>query len=294
MTSGLALLKEIQDSCTDAERKIADHLIENPKTAVFCTIAELANQAGSNPSAAIRLCKRAGLSGYRELQLLLTKDLYSQDSGQDDSEDSPQLAVELDSNLSVESIAQAVVLKTKEALDRALSLVHPDTIESASALILKARSVAILGAGASANVAYDFFQKLTRIGIVATFSFDADVQTSIACGLDKRDVSVAFSYSGRTETTNASALEAKKSGAALIVVTSVGSSPLEKMAQLVVQVPKTEPLLRTGASLSRSTQLAIVDILYTTIVCRSIENSIPRLERSMKAVHNTSRRDYLA
>jgi DNA-binding MurR/RpiR family transcriptional regulator len=294
MTGGLALLKEIVASCTEAERKIADHLIDNPKTAVFCTIAELAHQAGSNPSAAIRLCKRAGLSGYRELQLLLTKDLYSQDSGQDNPDDSPQLAIELDSSLSVETIAQAVVLKTKEALDRALSLINPGVIENAAALILKARSVAILGAGASANVAYDFFQKLTRIGIVANFSFDADVQTSIACGLDERDVSVAFSYSGRTEATNASALEAKKSGAALIVVASVGSNPLEKMAQLVLQVPKTEPLLRTGASLSRSTQLAIVDILYTAIVCRSIERSIPRLERSMKAVHNKAHADETA
>ncbi len=286
MTSGIALLKEIQPSCTEAERKIADHLILNPKTAVFCTIAELANQAKSNPSAAIRLCKRAGLSGYRELQILLTKDIYEQAGAEE-----PQQTIELDSSLSVDSIARTVIAKTKDAIDRVLSLVNPTAIESAASKILAARSVTVLGSGASGNVAYDFFQKLTRIGIVCSFSFDAGVQTSIACGLEEGDVAVAFSYSGRTITTNASAREAKRSKAELISITSVGNSPLEKLSDIVLQVPNTEPIMRTGASLSRATQLVLVDILYATIVCRSIEKSIPRIERSMKAVHDKANID---
>jgi len=280
MTNGIALLKEIQPSCTEAERKIAEHLINNPKTAVFCTIAELANQAQSNPSAAIRLCKRAGLSGYRELQILLTRSLYAQEDLEE-----PQQTIELDSGLTVETIAQTVIAKTKDAIERVLALVNPGSVESVARAILEARSVTVFGVGASANVAYDFFQKLTRIGIVCSFSFDADNQTSIACGLDSGDVAVAFSYSGRTESTNASAREAKRSGATLVSVTGVGNNPLEKISDYVLRVPITEPLMRTGASLSRATQLVLVDILFTTIVCRSIERSIPRIERSMKAVH---------
>src|SRR5512145_1754509 len=103
MTSGVALLREIVDSCTESERKIAEYLIENPKTAVFCTIAELARQADTNPPAVIRLCKRAGLSGYRELQILLTRDLYSNPGA---VADEPPPAFELDSSQSVEVIAK--------------------------------------------------------------------------------------------------------------------------------------------------------------------------------------------
>lgn len=289
MTSGLALLKEIRGSCTDSELTIADFLINNPKTALLCTISELAVQAGGNPSAAMRLCKRAGLSGYRELQLLLAKDVYAQGDSQADD---PAPPIELDSALSVEAIAEAVVSKTREALERSLALMKPEAVERAARAILAARSVAVFGAGASANVAYDFFQKLTRIGIVASFSFDADIQISSACGLSPDDLAVAFSYSGRTASTLASASEAKRSGATLVSVTGVGPNPLERRADVALYVPRTEPLLRTGASLSRTTQLALVDVLFTTVVCRSIDRSLPRLERSMRAVHALQDKDY--
>ena len=69
MIGGLSLLREIIDSCAGAERKAAEHILAEPRTAVFCTVAELARRAGTSPPAVVRLCKRAGLSGFRELQL---------------------------------------------------------------------------------------------------------------------------------------------------------------------------------------------------------------------------------
>jgi len=282
MTSGVALLREIVDSCTESERKIAEYLIENPKTSVFCTIAELARQADTNPPAVIRLCKRAGLSGYRELQILLTRDLYATT---DQADEEPPPAFELDSSQSVDAIARTIVSRTTDAVERVLSLLNTSAVEEAATAILGARRVAIFGVGASANVAYDLYQKLSRIGVPCSFAFDADVQVSIACGLGGSDAAVAVSYSGRSAHTVTIVEEAKRSGARLIGITSVGQSPLSRLADTALYVPATEPLLRTGASLSRATQLVMVDILYATIICRSIEVSIPRLERSLKAVH---------
>lgn len=282
MTSGVALLREILESCTESERKIAEYLIENPKTAVFCTIAELARQADTNPPAVIRLCKRAGLSGYRELQILLTRDLYA---NAETANEEPPPAFELDSNQSVETIAKTIVSRTTDAIERVLSLLNTGAVEETAAAMLAARSVAIFGVGASANVAYDLYQKLSRIGIPCSFSFDADVQMTVACGMTAADVAVAISYSGKSAHTIAIAEEAKRSGARLVGIMSVGQSALSKMSDIVLNVPTTEPLLRTSASLSRATQLVMVDILYATVICRSIEQSIPRLERSLKAVH---------
>lgn len=282
MTGGVALLREIVESCTDSERKIAEYLIGNPKTAVFCTIAELARQADTNPPAVIRLCKRAGLSGYRELQILLTRDLYALPES---SAEEPPPAFELDSSQSADIIARTIVARTSAAVERVLSLINTGALEQAAAAVLGARSVAIFGVGASANVAYDLYQKLSRIGIPSSFSFDVDIQISVACGLSPADVAIAVSYSGKSVHTLTTAKESKSSGAKLIGITSVGPSPLSKTADIVLNVPATEPLLRTGASLSRATQLVMVDILFATIICRSIESSLPRLQRSLRAVH---------
>ena len=282
MTGGVALLREIIDSCTYSERKIAEYLVTNPKTAVFCTIAELARQADTNPPAIIRLCKRANLSGYRELQILLTRDLYSAPGYEAEA---PSPALELDSGQSVEAIAKTVVSRTTAAIERVLSLINAAAVEDATAALLGARSVAIFGVGASANVAYDLYQKLSRIGIPCSFAFDADVQISVACGMTPEDAAIAISYSGKSTHTVAIAEEAKRSGARLIGLTRVGQSALSKLADVVLSVPATEPMVRTSSSLSRATQLVMVDILYATVICRSIERSVPLLERSLKAVH---------
>ncbi|MDP3178890.1 MAG: MurR/RpiR family transcriptional regulator, partial [Spirochaetaceae bacterium] len=144
MTSGIALLKEILESCSDAERKAADHILAQPRTAVFCTIAELARRAETSAPAVVRLCKRAGLSGYRELQLLLARDLYAPAGAEE-----PAPAFELDSSRTIEDIAANVVDRTKEALDRVFSLVRSRAVEEAVAILGSARSVAAFGVGAS-------------------------------------------------------------------------------------------------------------------------------------------------
>jgi RpiR family carbohydrate utilization transcriptional regulator len=282
MTSGVALLREILDSCAGTERKVAEFLLAEPRTAVFCTVAELARRAETSPPAVVRLCKRAGLSGYRELQLLLARDLYS---GTESGEVGP--AFELDSGQSVETIARNTVDRSKEALDRVLALLNPQAIEETAAAIAAARSVLVFGLGASGLVAYDLAIKLSRLGIPCTFSFDSHVQIASACGLDSRDVAVAISYSGRTSSVVQAAEEAKQSGARVAAITCLGASPLARLTDILLAIPTTEPIFRQGASLSRSTQLVVVDILYGVLVSRNIERAIPLIERSMRATHGS-------
>jgi DNA-binding MurR/RpiR family transcriptional regulator len=281
MTSGIAVLREILDSCAGAERKVAEFLIAEPRTAVFCTVAELARRAQSSPPAVVRLCKRAGLSGYRELQILLARDLYAS-SGADEE---PTPAFELDSGLSVEAIAENAVERTKDALDRVLTILKPQSVEEAAREIAAARSVTAFGQGASGVVAYDLSQKLSRLGIICNFSFDPHIQITSACGLSDKDLAIAISYSGKTPSIVRAAEEAKRSGAKVLAIAGMRTNPLSKIADILLPIPATEPIFRQGASLSRSAQLLVIDILYNVLVSRNIERAIPLIERSMRATH---------
>lgn len=286
MTSGVALLREILSSCTEAERKAAEYLLSEPKTAVFCTVAELARRADTSPPAVVRLCKRAGLSGYRELQLLFARDLYVPATPEEPAPD-----FELDSTRTIEELSAELVERSKGSLDRVLALVKPEAYEAVAAAVIGARSIAAFGVGASGLVAYDLSQKLVRIGVPCSFAFDEHTQIAAACGLSDRDLAIAVSYSGRTASVLECAEEAKASGARLVAITSAGSNPLAKLSDLVLATPATESLFRLGASLSRTTQLLVVDILYYTLVSRNIEMTMPRVERSMKATHRPERKD---
>jgi Transcriptional regulators len=283
MTSGVAVLREILESCAGAERRVAEYLINDPRTAVFCTIAELARRAETSPPTVVRLCKRAGLSGYRELQILLSRDLYAGSAAE-----GPSPAFDLDSSLSVETIATSAVERTKEAIDRILPILNLESLSQAAAAISAARSVAAFGVGASGIVAYDLSQKLSRLGIVCNFALDPHTQIVTACGLTALDVAVVVSYSGETRQVVRAAQEAKGSGAKIVAISGMKSSPIARLADILLAIPATEAIFRQGASLSRTTQLLVVDILYGVLVSHNIERAMPLIERSMRATHDSA------
>ncbi|MEN6477844.1 MAG: SIS domain-containing protein, partial [Rectinema sp.] len=112
-----------------------------------------------------------------------------------------------------------------------------------------------------------------------------------ACGLGAQDIAIAVSYSGRTASVVQAAEEARTSGARLIAVTTLGQNPLAHIADILLPIPVTESVFRQGASLSRSTQLVVIDILYASLVSRNIERVIPLIERSMRATHPSEKKD---
>ncbi len=64
------------------------------------------------------------------------------------------------------------------------------------------------------------------------------------------------------------AQKAKQSGATVIAITRIGGNSLSKLSDQVLAVPDSEALYRQGASLSRLSQLVVVDILYSCLIAR--------------------------
>lgn len=278
MTSAVALIKEILDSCSEAERKVANLILSEPRVAVFFSATEVAQRAGTNPPAVVRLCKRAGLSGYRELQVLCTRDLYALDPAATEPVETPP-------ENDVGYIVQSVFRRTKDALDRTLALQKTESLENAAKAIVAARNLLLVGTGSSGLVAYDFSEKLTMIGLSCLHHYDSHLMIAAACALRPTDVAFCISYSGETDTTIRAAREAKRAGAFIITLTTMNGNPLSRLADLALVVPDTGSPIRLGTSISRGTQLAVADALYGIIVSQTYERSITMLEASFKAIH---------
>ncbi|MBP7095112.1 MAG: MurR/RpiR family transcriptional regulator [Spirochaetia bacterium] len=283
MTGALALLREILGTCTEAERKAAEFVLADPAAAALYTVAELARRADTSPPAVVRLCHKAGLSGYRELQLLLARDLCAPGGPPGSCPDPSPSSIG-----SVSALAADAVDRAKGALERVLALLKPEAYESAAATLSRARSAAAFGTGSSSLVAYDLAQKLARAGIPCSFSFDADMQVASACGLRSDDVAVAVSYSGHTGPVLRAVEEAKRSGARVIAVTVQGSSPLVRLADALLPIPAIEAGFHPGTPLSRITQTLVIDILYAVLLARDSARTLPLVERSMAAARERS------
>jgi DNA-binding MurR/RpiR family transcriptional regulator len=86
------------------------------------------------------------------------------------------------------------------------------------------------------------------------------------------------------------AANVKKQGAKIVSLTRDTDNPLRRMADVPLVVPVTEGIYRTGAMVSRITQLAVVDMLYSLLIVKDLDGARSSLERTAEAVHPPYRR----
>jgi DNA-binding MurR/RpiR family transcriptional regulator len=275
------LLEKLAQSKTPSERKIATYLLSNKKEALNMTILELAKNADTSTAAIIRFCKRLDLKGYPELKIALAKEVFSIDETLNDK---VSTTLEYSKKASLTEISDNILLLTKNAIENLSKTINPDSLEKVINKIKTCRSIQILGTGASGIVGKDLHQKFCRLGYLSIFNEDTELQTISACSATKEDVVFAISYSGEHKAVIKAANEARKNDAFIIAITRFKKTEISKLADICLYVPDVESLYREGASLSRISQLLIVDILYQTLITSDYDQSFKLLHRTWESI----------
>lgn len=279
INSALAAIHARLDSLSGSERKVADYVISEPKKTLHLNVAELSRQSGASQASVVRFCKRLGLGSYADFKLRLARDVFQEN----DERFMPDL--DLESGAGAEEAIENVVAMTERGLALLGSTLDPRAVETAAGRVLAASMTALFGVGASGIVAYDFLQKLLRIGLPASFSMDSDLQVTMASSLRQTDVAFVVSYSGENLAMIEVARQARERGACVISLTMDGKTSLSSLADIRLAVPSSERIYRKAAVTSRINQLTVIDILYTIIVSRNLDLSIAAIERTMRATH---------
>ena len=285
MASISYLLQESFPDCSPSEQQAAQFILERPAQAMRCNISELAEQAQVSTAAIIRLCKRLHIDGFNNLKLMLAEDVYSPEAAADFL---PDFNFKSDSPL--ETISATLIQTAINNFNNVGKLLNEKTLFNTIALILKARSIQIGGIGASAVAAMDLYQKLTRLGICALFNQETHMQLTAAATLLPNDVFFAFSYSGETNDILLPVQLAKERNVQVVAVTRVGENSLSKLADFIFAIPDTESLSRHGATISRMNQLLIIDILYTALITRAMEQSLENIARTRKVISELNKK----
>ena len=117
-------------------------------------------------------------------------------------------------------------------------------------------------------------QKLMRVDKECHLYDDWHDQLLCAKNMHEGDMAIAFSYSGLTQEVLDCTAEAQRHNCPVVAVTKVdGSSNLATMADAVLGVAASEPLVRSGAMASRMAQLMVVDALYAAYVASDYERA---------------------
>jgi DNA-binding MurR/RpiR family transcriptional regulator len=277
LKGGLVSIEAAMGSLRPMERRAAQYILKHPEKVVSLSVQKLAEYADVSEATIIRLSRSLQCKGFQELKLRIAGDL-SQSSLPAESYQ------EIRTDGSIGQLIESVSHNNIVSIQDTLTVLSPESVEKAIAKLSSARKIGIFGIGASAVIAEDFKQKLTRINRWCEIGAGFDAQATIAANLLSGDVVFGISYTGQTEDMIRSLGIAKQNGAYVISLTRFGSNPVSELADIQLFTSSLEKSIRSGAMASRMAQLNVIDILYVGIAGRHYEESVQSLEKTRQAV----------
>jgi DNA-binding MurR/RpiR family transcriptional regulator len=274
---GLKMLQNMLDQLPASERKIAQYILENPRSILNSTVNDIGTQAKTSGAAVIRLCKSLGLNGFQDLKVRIAGDLVKPvvEQGYRDIEPGE----------SYFSIVQKTTSNSIQSIRDSEEIINYEELERAVQTLLHAQNVHFFGIGASNIIAKDAQQKFLRIQKNATAFTDTHLVATLIANAGKDDVVFGISHSGETaEVVKVMAL-AKERGVRTISLTKYGQSAVASLADIKLFTSYSgEAPFRSAATSSRLAQLYMMDILFLSMATVQYEQTIKAIDQTRDAI----------
>lgn len=221
-------LEAIYGSLKRAERSAADLLRTDPGFVQRATISEAADRAGCSQPTFLRLARRLGFSGYADLKASLKSGLPA------DTLQTVQPAGSAGAQLHHSRDT------TIELLNNTLSVLNMQAFDQAATLLRSAKQVCLFSSGSEAMFAQIGAYYLTKIGVHAFSSANADEQLMLLSRMnrDDGDICIVICTMGEQRSEVTVARKAKEHGIPVVAVTAMPYSSLGKIAQVRLQTAR--------------------------------------------------------
>ena len=248
-------IKRLFCDYTSAERKVATYVLESPQEVTGLTVHQLAEKCGVASSAVIRFCKTIQLQGFAELKIELARELGSKREEQKNT--IPTVGLES----GTEGVVRKVFQSGMDTLQDTLDKLDFSKIEKMSEMLVNAKHIFIFGLGTSSTVVLDAQYRLSQLGLWATACTDILLMGVTGANLEKGDVVLAISHSGRTKAVVDAVRLAKKKGATILSITSFTDSYLYQESDVAATVFADEATYPVEAVSARVAHICMVDSL---------------------------------
>lgn len=271
----LVQIKEAQKSYTSTEKMIAQYILEHTHDILNDSAQQLGEKSQTSAAAVIRFAKKLGYKGFTELKMSLAQ---SQERPEED------IDTVLEETDDLTSLIHKSCQLNVSTVQKTYQMINEKHLQKAIDYIVNAQTIYLFGVGSSAIVAYDFSQKLLRIGKKAIYNTDIHVQMTFAESMTKNDVAIFISYSGTTAGLTGMAKKLKKDGIPSLSITQNSNNVVAKNATLNLFIPLEEKEVRIGAISSRTASLVVTDLLYYGVYKHDLENNKNKLYETKNLV----------
>ena len=266
-------LKTNYGKLSKTEKKVADFLMQTEQNDIPLYITDMAKATQTSEATIVRFAKKLGFNGYQQLKIAVAQDLNFRPINQ---------------NITMEDSASDIFQKVCEdiycSLEKTKNTLNPQALQKCCEKILSAEKILCLGLGNSAAVALDASHKLFRLGLNATAYTDNHMQAIAVSHVNEKCLVVGISHSGTSRDIIQAMQIAKQNGATTVALTNLGKSPIDKVSDIILHTVADETNYRILGLSSRITQLAIIDTVYSYLVCHleNAEEQILQTEQALK------------
>ena len=177
------------DTFFEAEKKIADYMMENKAAVVDMTVGELARASGTSDATVSRFCRRCGFKGFHNLKLTLAREVL------EDEQKDQSVSNDIDRGDIRQSLQNILANKVAE-LTETVNMMDADNLEQILSRLENARMVQLAAVGNTIPVAMDGAFKFNQLGIPAVAGEIWETQAAYTFNLGPEDVVLIISNSG--------------------------------------------------------------------------------------------------
>jgi DNA-binding MurR/RpiR family transcriptional regulator len=260
LTEHVDVMTELQKNYADltqAQKRIAEAIVDNPEFVAFATVDKLSARLGIASSTIVRFAYRLGLDGYPELQERVRVLVRSRLRGADNEGDDSSIAHLGDST------AAASLRHDLDNLRNTITELNAETLDKAIDVIAGARRVFFTGGLASGPLAEYTAHTFNRLRGGAQVLGLGDTAAEIL-GMTPEDALVVFSFPPYASQTLQILDAARKRGVVVVGITDSLISPLGK-----VDVTLTSRVSGVGPQNSLVAPLGIINVLLNGVAARS-------------------------
>ena len=276
----LALTERIRDTgrqMRKSEHKVADYVLANLGDVINMRIVDLAAQAGVSEPTVVRFCRAVNCDGFQDFKLALAQELAA----------SPSFGkVAVTDTDSVADFSRKIFDSTIDSLLKVRERINPASVHKAITALTSANRVEFYGHGASAAVAADAQHRFFRLQLASAAYSDTHIQKMSALSLQKGDVVVAISQSGRTRSL-LDTIELVKDMDAIVIGMAPSGTPIAEAATIPICIDVDEEFEIYTPLSSRIAHLAVIDVLAVGVAQRKgprLQGHLYRLRAGMQSL----------
>ena len=274
--SVLGVICSAYDSFFEAEKKIADYMMEHKAQAVDMTVGELAKASGTSDATVSRFCRRCGFKGFQNLKLALAREVLEEEQS------NQEVTNDIDRGDLSQSLKNILANKVAE-LTETVKMMDPQSLEEILKKLEQARIVQLAAVGNTIPVALDGAFKFNQLGIPAVAGDIWETQAAYAFNLGPEDVVLIISNSGYSRRLKTLAEGARENGSTLVLITNNPDSSLAEVCDYRIITATREKLLTEEFWFSRVAATAVIEILYLLLRAGK-KDAIEHIRRHEEAI----------